>query len=229
MRALSLDDEARERLGSNVMVTRDESRIFLYAASEAQVREAERVIGRLVDADELTAEIRVTRWHPVEEAWKDASIPLPTSSQEEAAELAAREAAEAREAEIEGDYDWHVVVHVPGRGNAIELERRLAAEGLPVRRRWRYVTVGVLTEERADELWLAALGLATFNTLFAAANADPTSATIAQLGPFRITQTALVAGLGLGLRGGLEGLVGWCEGRGLVGREQCERTHDESR
>jgi len=45
-----------------------------------------------------------------------------------------------------------VVVHVPGRGNAIELERRLAAEGLPVRRRWRYVTVGVLTEERADEL-----------------------------------------------------------------------------
>jgi len=137
MRALSLDDEARERLGSNVMVTRDESRIFLYAASEAQVREAERVIGRLVDADELTAEIRVTRWHPVEEAWKDASIPLPTSSQEEAAELAAREAAEAREAEIEGDYDWHVVVHVPGRGNAIELERRLAAEGLPVRRRWR--------------------------------------------------------------------------------------------
>ena len=152
MRALDLDDDARERLGSTVMVTRDESRLFLYATSEAQAREAERVVRDLVAADELTAEIRVTRWHPLAEAWEDASIPLPATSEEEAAEIAAREAAEAREAEIEGEYDWHVVVHAPGRGEAIELAGRLGAEKLPVRRRWRYVTVGVLTGERAEEL-----------------------------------------------------------------------------
>jgi len=152
IRALDLDDDARERLGSKVMVTRDESRLFLYATSEAQAREAERVVRDLVAADELTAEIRVTRWHPLAEVWKDSSIPLPASSEEEAAELAAREAAEAREAEIEGDFDWHVVVHAPGRGDAIDLADRLAAEGLPVRRRWRYVAVGVLTEARAEEL-----------------------------------------------------------------------------
>jgi len=152
MRALDLDDDARERLGSKVMVTRDESRLFLYAANEAQAGEAERLVRELVAADGLTAEIRVTRWHPLAEAWEDASIPLPATSEEEAAEIAAREAAEAREAEIEGEYDWHVVVHATGRGEAIELAGRLAAEGLPVRRRWRYVTVGVLTEERAEEL-----------------------------------------------------------------------------
>ena len=38
-------------------------------------------------------------------------------------------------------------------------------------------------------IWIAAVGLATFNTLFAAANGDPAAATIAQLGPFRITGT----------------------------------------
>ncbi len=57
-------------------------------------------------------------------------------------------------------------------------------------------------------LWLAAIGLATFNTLFGAANADPTATTIAQIGPFRITQAALAAGIGLGLRVAAIGAVG---------------------
>jgi hypothetical protein len=152
IRALDLDDDARERLGSKVMVTRDESRIFLYATSDAQAREAERVVRELVAADELVADIRVTRWHPVAESWEDASIPLPSSPEGEAAEVAVREAAEAHEAEIEGEYDWHVVVHAPSRSDALELSERLRAEGLPVRRRWRFVTVGVLTEERGVEL-----------------------------------------------------------------------------
>jgi hypothetical protein len=152
LRALDLDDEARERLGGRVLVTRDGSRLFLYAANEAQAREAAEIVRSLVNADELTAEIRVTRWHPVEEAWKDASIPLPRTPAEEEAEYAAREAAEGDEAEIEGEYDWHVVVHLPGRDEAVEVARRLEAEGEPVARRWRYVVVGVLTEERAEEL-----------------------------------------------------------------------------
>jgi hypothetical protein len=152
LRALDLDDEARERLGENVMVTRDGSRLFLYAADEARAREAEQVVRSLVESDELTAEILVTRWHPVEEAWKDASIPLPATPEEERAEYEAREAAEAQEARAEGEYDWHVVVHLPGRDLAVELADRLSAEGIPVTRRWRYVVASVVTEERAQEL-----------------------------------------------------------------------------
>ncbi len=49
-------------------------------------------------------------------------------------------------------------------------------------------------------VWLAALGLAFFNALFAAANADLAAATVAQLGPFRVTAAAIAAGVGLGLR-----------------------------
>jgi hypothetical protein len=152
LRALDLDDRARERLGKGVMVSRDGSRLFLYAGSELQARGAEQVVRDLVANGELTAEIRVTRWHPVEETWKDVSVPLPSSADEEAAESAAREWAETAEAEQEGTYDWHVVLHLPGRGAARELADRLGAEGLDARRRWRYVVVGVPTEERAQEL-----------------------------------------------------------------------------
>jgi len=57
-------------------------------------------------------------------------------------------------------------------------------------------------------IWLAALGLALFNTLFAAANGDPAATTIAQLGSVRITSEALAAGLGLGLRLVAIGVIG---------------------
>lgn len=49
-------------------------------------------------------------------------------------------------------------------------------------------------------LWLAATGLAFFNTLFGAANADPGAATVALIGPVRVTAEAVDGGIGLGLR-----------------------------
>ena len=72
LRAHSLDDEARKRLGGRVVVTRDGPRVFLYAGSEAEAREAEAVARELVANDDLSADITVTRWHPAAEEWEDA-------------------------------------------------------------------------------------------------------------------------------------------------------------
>jgi len=152
LRAVDLDDQARERLGPAAMVSRDGPKLFVYTPSEAAAREAERVVRDLVSEDELAADFRVTRWHPIEEEWKDAGVPLPATPAEQEAEYATREAAEAEEAKREGAFDWYVVAHLPGRGAAEALEEELRAEGLAPHRRWRYVTVGVLTEERAQEL-----------------------------------------------------------------------------
>ena len=79
LRAVDLDDEARDRLGSRVIVTRDGSHLFLYAQTQESCEEAERVVRELIAEDELTASVRSTRWHPVEEDWKDISHPLPSS------------------------------------------------------------------------------------------------------------------------------------------------------
>jgi hypothetical protein len=152
LRALRLDDEARERLGRRVIVTRDGSRVFLYADREETTREAERVVRELVSEHGLTADIRRTRWDPVEETWKDASEPVPTSEEERRAALARKEAAEAEEAREEGRYDWEVHVDLESHEDAVRLANRLEAEGHPVTRRWSYLIVGALTEERAREL-----------------------------------------------------------------------------
>jgi hypothetical protein len=152
LRALDLDNDAQKRLGGRVIVSRDGSRLFLYAATAQQAREAERVIRELIAEDGLTAEISTTRWHPVEQAWKDPSIPLPSAPEEIASEHRRIEEDEEQEAEREGVLKWHVRVELPTRADAIELAGRLAAEGRRLHRRWRYVTIDVATEEAATEL-----------------------------------------------------------------------------
>ena len=90
LRSLDLDDEARERLGERVVVTRDGDHLFLYASNRETADEATRVVRDLVAEDELTADIRVTRWHPDAAEWKDADLPLPASDEERAAEQTER-------------------------------------------------------------------------------------------------------------------------------------------
>ena len=152
IRSLDLDDDARRRLGGSVTVTRDGPHMFLYATSEQAAREAERVARELIDGEGLKAGLRLTRWHPDEEAWRDASEPLPQTAEEREAERARHEAAEAEEAAAEGEFDYEVHVDPPHHRDAVELERRLGEEGLAVKRRWKHVSVGALTEERAEEI-----------------------------------------------------------------------------
>ena len=140
LRAHSLDDEARKRLGGRVVVTRDGPRVFLYAGTEAEAREAETVARQLVANDDLSANITVTRWHPVAEEWQDATAPLPQTEAEEREELRDRDWNEMAEAVDEGSYDWLVKAELPSRE---EMERR---------RGWRYLTVDALTEDQANEL-----------------------------------------------------------------------------
>jgi hypothetical protein len=151
LRTLDLDDDARERLGSSVIVTRDSSKLFLYTSTREEADEAARVVRELVTADELTAEIRTTLWHPDAEAWEDASVPLPRTEAERQRERERHEERERDEVEAGGEYDWHVHVRAPDRAEAATLERRLRDEGLPVERRWSYLTISALTEEQANE------------------------------------------------------------------------------
>lgn len=152
VRSLDLDDEVKRRLGSRVIVTRDGPRFFLYAATQDGAGAAETVVRSLLESEGMSASVSVTRWHPIEEAWRDASLPLPQTEAEEEAERVRHELAEEREARVEGSYDWRVKVAAHSRHEAIELERDLVSQGLPVRRRFRYLTADAPTEERATEI-----------------------------------------------------------------------------
>ena len=78
LRAFGLDDEARKSLGDQVVVTRDGSRMLLYATTEADARLASKTASELVSSDGLSADIRVTRWNPADQTWTDPASGAPS-------------------------------------------------------------------------------------------------------------------------------------------------------
>jgi hypothetical protein len=138
-RSHDLDDEARKRLGRRAIVSRDGPRVFLYTGTEAQAREAERIARELVAADELTADIDVTRWDAESEDWV-----YPSGVNAEAVD---------DEPLAEEDFPWLLTIELDSRGDASAVEDLLRVEAAdPVHRRWHYVTVDARTEDDANEL-----------------------------------------------------------------------------
>jgi hypothetical protein len=103
LKSHDLDDEARERLGTRVIVTRDGSHLFLYAHTRESCAEAERVVRDLLADEGLEGSVRATRWHPAAEAWKDADEPMPDTPEALEAERHAHERQEA----VEGEEPLH--------------------------------------------------------------------------------------------------------------------------
>jgi hypothetical protein len=125
LRSHDLDDEARERLGGRVIVTRDGSCLFLYTKSADAAREAERVVRELLVADGLTGETSLTRWDEEQDAWVSDTGEVVESNRDE-----------------DGLADWFVRIESEEPGAVGELAERLRAEGLPVERRGRYLLIG---------------------------------------------------------------------------------------
>lgn len=152
LRALSLDDEAREKLGGSVIVTRDGRSLFLYAWHEPSAREAERVVRDLMEEDGLAGQVQLTRWHPVADEWRSADEPLPETETELTREELSRLEAAKQERRETGEYAWEVVIDLPRLRDGFDLSHDLIQRGLPVKRRWKYLLIGRDTEEGAIEL-----------------------------------------------------------------------------
>jgi hypothetical protein len=152
LRSLDLDDEARERLGERVVVTRDGARMFLYTGSQETAREAERVARELAAADKLEAKTHVTRWHPDEEEWMDPSAPMPQSEAQRASEHREHEAHEEREARRTGQNEWELRVDLDSLGETRELSSKLSEKGIDHHRRWKHLLIPAATEEQAAEI-----------------------------------------------------------------------------
>jgi len=138
--------------GERIVVSSDESTVFLYADSEEGARRANTLVcGRLAELGvERTAQL--TRWHPVEQAWEDAAVPLPSTDEEVAAERARLRDQEEAESRATGEAFWEVRVELHGHGETRELAERLEDEGMSVVRRWRYLLVGAASEDDARQL-----------------------------------------------------------------------------
>jgi hypothetical protein len=93
--------------------------------------------------------LSLERWHPVEQAWKDADVPLPRTEEELEAERARQQEREAAESRESGHAEWEVRIELPTHEQTEALADRLEAEGIPVVRRATFLLVGAANQDDA--------------------------------------------------------------------------------
>ena len=150
--ARRFEAEERDSFGGRIVVSRDGPRVFLYADSEELARDADGIVRALLSSEGRQARIALERWHPVEQDWKDAAVPLPQTEEEIEAEHERQQAREAAESLASGHAEWEVRVSLPSREATDELADRLEAEGTPVTRRSTFLLVGAVNRDEATAL-----------------------------------------------------------------------------
>jgi len=152
VREHEVEDDARSRLGHRVAMSVDGPVVFLYAGTEDTAREADRVVHEVLAQHQLSAEFTLDRWHPLEEDWEDAGVPMPDTTEQQAAEHQRLIEAETQQSLAAGQAGWEVRVELPSHHQAVQLAERLQAEGRPVIRRWKYLMLGANNEDDASAL-----------------------------------------------------------------------------
>ncbi len=151
LHTLEVDPAMGAKLGGRIAVSRDEDVIYLYADDEAPARE----VALMVQAQlghPAAGTVVLTRWHPVEQIWEDADVPLPTTPEEIEAERDRQQDREAAESAASGHAEWEVRVELPDHDATVEFADQLEAEGFEVTRRFTFLLIGAANEDEANEL-----------------------------------------------------------------------------
>ena len=151
LKAIQVTDEARHEL-PRLAITHEGDHVFLYADSADSAAHARDVVEQAMAQHSIAGEASVTRWHPLEERWEDASVPLPATETERAAEHDRLEELETEESRQAHHAEWEVRITLPTHHDARSFAERLRSEGIPTKQLWRHLLVGANDEDDAAAL-----------------------------------------------------------------------------
>lgn len=152
LEARELEHDLEEAFHDRVIVSRNDDLLFLYSGTREQAERARALLEALDLEHDWKLTIDLKRWHPAAEEWREPDEPLPDDESERETERRRLMAAERRQAEEAGRFEFEVRIDLPSRHEAVRLAERLEDEGLPVARRWSFVLVGAYNEDEAKSL-----------------------------------------------------------------------------
>ncbi len=150
--ASGLQHELSDAFHDRVILSRDGPRVFLYAGTREQAEAASKLIDSLAEQHGWTLSTELRHWHPIAEDWEDPESPLPDSEAARKAEREEEIAAERKLVAERGYPEFEVSIELSSRHDAVSLAARLGGEGFSTVHRWRYVLVGAVDEDSAEEL-----------------------------------------------------------------------------
>ncbi len=152
LEARELEDNLSDAFHDRIIVSRNDTRIFLYAGSREQIEQARALLVSLDEKHEWSLVIDLKRWHPEADSWRDPDEALPETAQAKEIEHQAVIAAERKRVEEQGYPEFEVRVDLPSRHEALQFAERLREEGLPTVHRWKFLLIGATDEDAAKAL-----------------------------------------------------------------------------
>jgi hypothetical protein len=152
LNAAEIEHDLEQSFQDRVIVSVDGNEVFCYTGTREQAERAEQLIRKVAAAHDWKLESELKHWHPTSEQWEDPDVPLPQTDTDRMAEHAELMARERAESEAQGYPEYEVRVQCRSHGETVELAERLRANGLPPVQRWRYLLLGAVNEQAADEL-----------------------------------------------------------------------------
>jgi hypothetical protein len=148
--AIAVGDEAAREAPEDVDIHRRGDELLVYAPSKERIREAERLVARLLEQRGMTTASTLTRWNPGGERWQDPSLPVEPSRRAIGPEWAAL-----------GELGWEVRVRSQDAKEPRGLAQEMLDAGRPtITGLGNRITVGASSHEEAlalaDELRLRA-------------------------------------------------------------------------
>jgi hypothetical protein len=150
--ARELEHDLSDAFEDRVIVSRDGSRLFLYAGTRDQIDAAAQAVEAIAKREGWSIDTRLRRWHETAEDWENPDEPLPASAANLRDEHDALIESEQIHTERTGEPEFEVRVDLPSHREAVEFSKRLEAEGLTAVRRWKYLVIGAADEDSAREL-----------------------------------------------------------------------------
>jgi hypothetical protein len=150
--AHELQHDLSDAFHDRVIVTRDGPHVFLYAGTREQAESAGELIDSLARQHGWTLTTELKHWHPGAEDWEDPDKPLPDSDLALKAEHDEEVAAEDKKVREQGYPEFEVRVEFPSHHDAMRFRQQLREEGLSSVHRWKYLLVGAIDEDEANEL-----------------------------------------------------------------------------
>ena len=127
-----VEEDVRGQVGRSVAVGAGDAQIFLYAGTETAARDAERIALDVLDQHGTAAESALHRWHPIEEQWENADVPVPQTEAERQAEHQRLEDTETAESLATGIAQWQVRVEFPSHRQTVA-HARMTSSAVSIR------------------------------------------------------------------------------------------------
>jgi hypothetical protein len=145
-------DELRGELGGRVAVSSDGPTVFLYADTRRSAEAARGALAAVLEEKDASGSARLDQWHPIEERWEDANVPMPSTEAERQTERDRLDADDEATSLATGVAQWEVRVELDSPRAAEALADELERDGRSAIRRAEFLLVGANDREDAEEL-----------------------------------------------------------------------------